>query len=288
MLAVGLFGNPEILNTGNDYLTQLGIQALGIVTVVAWSFGTSYILLRILNSFMPLRVSKEDELVGLNVAEHGTVSEMSELVSQLEVQAGEGCFKTVNIDPFSELYAIARQYNAILDQFMLSQSSMKQNIKALEEARDQLQVQKSLAEMACKHKSDFLAKMSHEIRTPLSGIIGVSELLHDEDLSEEQKEYTTVILQSGQALLTIINDVLDFSKIESGKMTLDEHPYNLEALLEQCKAVFVAETLERPVELELDVQFNMPRKLIGDKNKVRQVVINLLGNAFKIYRTRHY
>ncbi|WP_263081339.1 ATP-binding protein [Endozoicomonas sp. Mp262] len=275
--------NQQLLRTyGNDYTTQLGIQVLGSLIVIVWSFSISYIILGLINRFIPLRVPEKSEQIGLNIAEHGAVSELALLVGQLEKQSTTEQFSPLGTDSFSELYPIAQQYNLILNRFLHSQSAMKQNIAALEELRDQLQSQKDIAETANQHKTEFLAKMSHEIRTPLNGIISLAELLNDETLTSEQKQYITIILQSGQSLLAIINDILDFSKIEAGKLALNQQPYHLKPLLEQCIAAFTAETLNKPIELKLDIQSKaMPEQFNGDSGRIRQIIMNLLGNAFK-------
>ncbi|WP_152558615.1 sensor histidine kinase [Endozoicomonas numazuensis] len=151
--------------------------------------------------------------------------------------------------------------------------------------RDQLEMQRDKTESANRHKSIFLTKMSHEIRTPLNGIVATSDLMKDEELTDEQAQYVEIIQQSGMALMSIITDVLDYSKIESGKLELDQQPFDLAILIEQSKAVFIPETLSRPIELSSSIDLGTPLQLMGDFNRLRQVLINLLGNAFKFTLT---
>ena len=153
-------------------------------------------------------------------------------------------------------------------------SERKRALEAVRDARD-------AAEAANRAKSEFLATMSHEIRTPMNGVMGAAELLRQADLSGEQKELAEIIHHSGETLLTIINDILDISKLEAGMMELDAAPLCPRSLAESVLELLTPAAADKNVELRLSVAKVVPRRLMGDPARLRQILYNLVGNAIK-------
>jgi PAS domain S-box-containing protein len=169
-----------------------------------------------------------------------------------------------------------------------SEASLHEHVRQLETARNALQEQaaqlavaRDRAEAGARAKSEFLATMSHELRTPMNGVLGMAQLLLHTPLSDEQAARVHALRKSGEALLRIINDVLDFSRMEAGKLTIDAQPFDLCQLLEDVRETLATAADVVGLSLEVDVSPHCPRHVMGDEGRVRQVLFNLVGNAIK-------
>jgi two-component system sensor histidine kinase/response regulator len=165
----------------------------------------------------------------------------------------------------------------VLERTMELSSVNQQLAQSLEQASLAMQA----AQSANRAKSEFLAQMSHEIRTPMYGVLGMTELLQGTDLTKEQSRFVETVRRSGEALLSIINNILDFSKIEAGRMELEVIQFDLHQLVADAVEMFAEDAGKKGLELECRIEQVVPRYVMGDPGRLRQVMVNLLGNAVK-------
>ena len=158
---------------------------------------------------------------------------------------------------------------------------ISRDVTELMDSRRKLQKALALADGASRAKSEFVANMSHEIRTPMNGIIGMARLLSETSLDLNQSEYTGMISQASESLMGLLNDILDFSKIEAGKLELDQIPFNLSDSVGKTTQSLASKAMEKDLELACRISPSLPERLIGDPSRLRQIIINLVGNAIK-------
>lgn len=169
----------------------------------------------------------------------------------------------------------------ILDDYSEEKINMENTHRAVLNILEDYSEAKEKAEESTKLKEAFLANMSHEIRTPMNAIIGFSDILSKSKLEEKEREYVKTIKLAGENLLTIINDILDISKIEAGMMTFEEHAFSVREIFKSLNVMLMGKAKEKNLELEFLCDDNVPKSLLGDPTRLIQIIINLTGNAIK-------
>ncbi len=192
----------------------------------------------------------------------------------------------------NELGAVQKGFNRMTQALLANRQHLNQRIQQatqqlseaitdLESKNRELGIARDEAQNANKTKSEFLANMSHEIRTPINGIKGFISLLDQSNLDSGQRRYVDIILKSTNDLTSIINEILDFSKMESGKLQIIEEEFDLHEVLEQTRDILFINILSKQIDLNLIIFSDTPRLVIGDKLRLKQVLLNLIGNAIK-------
>ncbi|MCR9077322.1 MAG: histidine kinase, partial [bacterium] len=263
-LSVAIFGDLELIGTGLGRLEQLGVQCIGILAAMVWAFGLGYVLLRLVDRVVKLRVPEVWERAGLNVSEHGESTDQLELLHKMEHHRRTGDFsRPIEVELDSEVGDIARQYNLVLDR---------------------LSAAKIEAEQANTTKSRFLASMSHELRTPLNAIIGFSEMMTKKYFgelgSEKYLDYANEIHKSSSHLLDLVNGILNISTIESGGYNLTKSLVDLKTIARESARVASQSVREKNLKLVV-LGDDGGARLEADPRAMRQVILNLLSNAIK-------
>ncbi len=288
-LSVALFGQLDVLGTGLSRYEQLGVQLLGVGVAFVWAFGLSYVLLSLLNRITPLRVTLEQEELGLNVSEHGAKTEVYDLFQVMDQQASTQDFSLrVPEEPFTEVGKIARRYNQVMATVESYAGRLKDFNRQLEEQVAERTVELATANEELKRmdavKDQFLANTSHELRTPLNGMIGLAESMVDGvggPVSSEQLENLTLIAQSGRRLANLINDILDFSQLRHQQLTLQMRPVRLRTMVD---LIITLTQASLPSKKKLEIVNAIPMDLplvYADANRLQQILYNLIGNAIK-------
>jgi len=208
------------------------------------------------------------------------IQELTDLFRQLREGAVnlQTRLKVKTRDEIGQLISWFNAYLESLEEKKLVEERLQQSLTELQRAMKE-------AEAASRAKSDFLASMSHEIRTPMNAIIGMADVLADTPLTKEQRRYVKIFRSAGENLLTVINDILDLSKVEAGQLELESIPFRLDELIETTEAVLSFRAQEKGLEMKHRLHGDVPLSLRGDPVRLRQILVNLIGNAVKFTET---
>ena len=277
-LAVALFGDPAAFPFEHTRLEQLGVQLTGIAACAALALPTTWLLLSAINRIHPLRVRRDEEELGLSIAEHDAGTPLLSLISEMETHRRLGRIdRPVAIEIGSDVEPLAIQYNRVAESLAAETAKLRRTVAELTRARDE-------AKQANEAKSAFLANMSHELRTPLNAIIGFSEIITLELYGPiENEKYTEMaddILSSGRLLLSLVSDILDHSKIEAGMLELAEEPVDLAAMFDEVARLVVPRADANGLAILTQVSDDQPL-LMADWRSIRQIMLNLVSNAIK-------
>ncbi len=270
-------------------LKQLEIEKSHLVIIKTERFSSIFLLLEALGVLLLV-------YFGHQRMTHRIVQPLNELTLATDVLArfycqgvGESGDELANVEYQSRMEQLERlhsitEVNVLANQFTLMAQKVNEAMVALQNVNSDLVDTRDKALMASRAKSEFLANMSHEVRTPLNGVLGMAQLLLNTPLNEQQLGYAHIINDSGQALLVILDDILDYSKAEANKMRLMPMSCDLQQCVNDACAVLTSNAEEKGLLLSFNYASDCPATVIGDPTRIKQVLFNLVGNAIKFTR----
>jgi len=254
----------------NDNLTKLEDEFS--YTLGAGSRWLASLILKLL-----LGIVLTVEICGLSltiIVSRGIAKGLNEIILSADKIAAGNFRNRAKVFSEDEIGILARSFNDMAEK-------LERNINALIRSEDNLKISKNFAEQSLSVKEHFLANMSHEIRTPMNAVMGFTTLLEHSNLDERQHEIVHAMKISGQTLMTIINDILDYSKIESGRMVIEQIPFSVRKIFESLQVLLQQKATEKKLTLIFDVDKEIPETLIGDPTRLMQILLNLSDNAVK-------
>ena len=257
---------PVLLDQEEIASLEIRVDLLPVYQQLVWISGIAFVLwmLGMVAAYVLSRV--------FNARITEPLSDLADMMS--EVTDREDYERRFSYGVNNELGSVVDAFNEMLERIGDRERRLRKMILDLEEARDQ-------AESAARSKSSFLANMSHEIRTPMNGVMGMIALLKQGDLTEQQRAYFETIERSADALLLIIDDILDFTKIEAGRLKLGRSAFSLRDSLGSIEALFSEPASQKGLALSFTVDPAVPEVVAGDPGRIRQILLNLIGNAVK-------